>query len=75
MMFGVIYKTSFALVSKNKWFDYQVYMLTNKNNVRILEDNPNVTCVHTIFYSNQCERNIKYGKMDALIICLVLIFK
>lgn len=60
---------------KNKWPNSQIHVLANKYNAPILENNPNVTCVHTYVYSKKYEKNVKPGIMNALISRFALMFR
>lgn len=71
----MICTTPFIQAIKNKWPNSQIHVLANKYNSPILENNPNVNYVHTYVYSKECERNIKPGKLNALVSRLALIFK
>lgn len=60
---------------KNNWPDAEIHILANKYNRSVLENNPNVSRVHTYVYSKHCERNLKPGKFNALINRIALIFR
>ncbi|CNE38951.1 glycosyltransferase family 9 protein [Yersinia nurmii] len=60
---------------KQHWPEAEIHVLANKYNAPVLDRNPDVAAVHTYVYSKQCERNLRPGKLNALIDRLALIWR
>lgn len=71
----MICTTALIQAIKNKWPDSEVHVLANKYNAAALDDNPNISHVHTYVYSKNSERNIEPGKLKAILNRVILILK
>jgi ADP-heptose:LPS heptosyltransferase len=60
---------------KQRWPEAEIHVLANKYNRAILERNSDVSAIHTYVYSKQCERNLRPGKLNALLDRFSLIWR
>ena len=60
---------------KRRWPEAEVHALVNRYNAAVLEGNPDVSEVHTYVYSKQLDRNLRPGRVHALLDRLRLIWR
>jgi ADP-heptose:LPS heptosyltransferase len=65
--------TGFIDALKRHWPQAEIHVLANEYNRAVLDGNPAIHAVHSYVYSRQCERNVRPGRLRAVIDRLRLI--